>query len=173
MRTKKSGRLYKRLLKKYFQEKLAISDILNDYRALEMRGAYAKNLLLDPILVKRQLRKDEKDYSEAPIKKYIKKVNFDCNLAYKKRKKWTQFNLFGVQEYEKNGEKFFILKNKEYSKRELQDFLDQLVFDKWMNFFAMLDVRNTNNDSYEKRMTILTNRMIDKMGKLFIKIKNG
>jgi len=172
-RTKNSEKLYKKLMRRYSKNKLnddIINNILDDYRALEVRAVYNKNLLTDPLLVRKRLKKNKKDFSQGAVNQYIQKVKIDCNLTYRKRKKWLKIKLFKVQEYEIGGERFFKFEDKEYSLKELQESLNQIAFDKWMNFLAMLDVKDTKGQSYKERAKILTNRMMDRMSGLFLKI---
>ena len=39
-----------------------------------------------------------------------------------------------------------------------------------MNFFTMLDVRDSNEQTFEERREILSNRMMARMSSLFLKV---
>jgi len=158
-RTKRSEKLFKKLIRRYSNEgenDSLIKEIVDNHRALEVRAIYNKRKMIDPELVKEQKKEDGKDYSDEAVEKSIKKVIYDCNRSYKNRKKLIKINLSD---------------NSPFSAEEVKHFFDQIVLDKWMNFFAILDIKSTHGKSIEEVMKLPTNIMNDKMFQLFLRVK--
>jgi len=133
-----------------------IKEIADNHRALEVRAIYNKRQMIDPELVKEQKKEDGKDYSDEAIEKSIKKVIYDCNRSYKNSKKLIKINLSDTNLF---------------SAEEVKKFFDQIVLDKWMNFFAILDIKSTQNKSREEIMKLPTSIMNNKMFQLFLRVK--
>ncbi|MAG78779.1 hypothetical protein CMI40_00175 [Candidatus Pacearchaeota archaeon] len=158
-RTKESEKLFKKLLRRYSndcQNDDLINEIVDNYRSIEARAIYNKNQILEPELVKRQRKEDGKDYSPETVKTSINKAIFDCNRTYKNRYRLIKINF----------------SNDDHSlEEEFKQFLSQIILDKWMTFFAILDIKSTQSKSMEEKMILPTNIVNDRMFKLFIRLK--